>query len=363
MNRIKAIKAKGTPHQIGYIHGAEGKAQIHQSLETYERLFSQFKNISWDDAINLARNHLEAIEKYEKNFIEEMQGVANGSGTTFDDILVLNTRSEIALTRMNQSTTFSDGCTAIGVYPPIGTKAIIGQNWDWKAEQRNSLLLLDIEQEGKPNIKMVTEGGLIGKVGCNSRGIGVCLNALHTDCLETKVPLHLGLRAILNSSTLAEAISKVSHQQLASPANFLLGSDEGNGRAQAMNIEVSPKGIDILFNPEGYVVHTNHLLSREMKKSVRDLNEFKYEDSYIRKNRAEQLIRVALQKEESISAEHFQKWLTDDFNAPNSIQHFSNSHVPAHRQMETVFSIIMDLSEKRIYVSSGNSSEMEEYVI
>ena len=106
-----------------------------------------------------------------------MEGVAVGAGVDFEDILTLNARSEIALTG-RKDIAFADGCTAIAVTPPASQDTIIGQNWDGKGSQIDSLLLLNIEQSDKPNITMVTEGGIIGKVGFNSAGVAVCLNAL-----------------------------------------------------------------------------------------------------------------------------------------------------------------------------------------
>lgn len=73
---------------------------------------------------------------------------------------------------------------------------------------------------------MITEAGIIGKIGCNDAGIGVCLNALRTSTCRNKVPIHLELRAILDSSTFSEAVASVQKDQMASPAHFLIASRE-----------------------------------------------------------------------------------------------------------------------------------------
>ena len=49
-----------------------------------------------------------------------------------------NARSEIALGSYSGQG-FSDGCTAIATFQPVSKDVIIGQNWDWKAEQKKSL--------------------------------------------------------------------------------------------------------------------------------------------------------------------------------------------------------------------------------
>ncbi|MGP4081757.1 C45 family autoproteolytic acyltransferase/hydrolase [Pseudalkalibacillus sp. R45] len=357
---IKHLTLKGTPMEIGRNHGEKGREQVLQSLSTYEALFHGYSKISWKQAKEMALSHLHAIEQYNPDFIEEMEGVAQGAGVEFEDILALNARSEIALaTYSGKTRSFSDGCTAIGITPPLSNNAILSQNWDWKAAQIKSLLLLDIEQEGKPSIQMVTEGGIIGKIGYNSAGMGVCLNALLTNRKSEQVPIHLGLRSVLNSSSLHEAVSKIKDGQMASTANFMIGSDQGDGRAMVANYEVSPYGIDMMTTNEGKVVHTNHILSDKILENVEDRNEFKFDDSLIRKNRAEQLIHSKVHLNQTIDTETFKIWLSDEFNKPNSINHYENERAPEHRRMETVFSIIMNLSNHSMELCVGKADPNE----
>lgn len=56
------------------------------------------------------------------SLVEEMQGLAAGAGSDFEDILALNVRTEIAYGM------FSDGCTAFSW--KVGEKSFIAQNWD-----------------------------------------------------------------------------------------------------------------------------------------------------------------------------------------------------------------------------------------
>ncbi|MEB3100840.1 C45 family autoproteolytic acyltransferase/hydolase [Ferviditalea candida] len=349
---IKRLKLHGSPKEIGEMHGREGRAEILRSMETYEALFYEYKQISWKKAKTIALEHVEAIRSYDEQLIEEMEGVARGSGLDFEDILALNARSEIALAGRKKKA-FADGCTAVGVFPPISSDTIIGQNWDWKARQKESLLLLEIELADKPAITMLTEGGIIGKIGMNSAGVGVCLNALITNKRSKQVPIHLGLRSVLNSRSLHEAISKINHGQMASTANFLIGAADDEGNGMAVSIEVSPVGIDLLDNSGGKIVHTNHVCSADLKNSIADLNEFIFEDSMLRKKRAEQLLGMSQHAGDAVDERKLKKLFSDTFNAPNSINHYENPRVPEHRRMETVFSIVMNLSKKQMHLCVG----------
>lgn len=355
---VKKLTLSGSPKEIGRQHGSLGKAEVLQSLETYEKMFHGYQQIGWGVARERALAHLKAIEQYDLKMAEEMEGVAEGAGVDFEDILALNARSEIALAGY-KGTAFSDGCTAIAIMPPVTEDTFIGQNWDWKGSQKKSLLLLNIQGNSGPHIQMVTEGGIIGKIGMNSEGIGICFNALLTDKKSDEIPIHLGLRAVLNSYSLTEAVSRIKGGQMASAASFLIGSDDGNGNGLAVNAEVSPFGIDYVGRNDGVLVHTNHLCSDFIKKNLKDMNEFRFDDSMLRKRRAEQLVHTKIARGETIGEESYKGWLSDEFNAPNSINHFANERAPEHRQMETVFSIIMNLSKREALLCIGKPSEGE----
>src|SRR5699024_774280 len=152
------------------------------------------------------------------NYIKEMEGLADGAGVRFEDILTLNARSEIALVNL------SDGCTSFSLTKPKTNKTWLAQNWDWKRQQIDALVHLEIRQNDLPIIQMITEAGIIGKIGCNSAGIGVCLNAIVANVWEAKIPIHLGLRSILESESIEDAISRINNNQMASSAHFLISS-------------------------------------------------------------------------------------------------------------------------------------------
>lgn len=360
---MKTLQLEGTSQAIGYKHGSEGKDEVFQSLLTYEQLFQSYSGIDWKTARERALKHVTAIEKFDKSMLDEMFGVAKGAGVDFEDILALNCRSEIALTGRNNGTGFADGCTAIGVTPPISKDVIIGQNWDWKSHQKNSLLLLKIAQKDQPVVTMVTEGGIIGKIGMNEAGIGVCLNALLTDKSSLEVPLHLGLRGVLNSWSFHEAISRIKGGKMASAANFLIGHSDQHGGGMAFNVEVSPFGIDMEGSENGRVVHTNHICSSVLKESLLDCNEYIHEDSMVRKSRAEQLIFSKIHKGNLITEEDFKEWFSDTYNAPNSINHYENTNVAEHRRMETIFSVIMNLSKRKMFLCDGKPFEKDYFNI
>ena len=223
MKDFKIIEAAGTPYEIGFAHGEQGREEVLCSIATYKEMFKTYANLGWEEAKHRSRAYIEHISRYDSDLLEEIRGVAAGAGVELEDILALNARSEVIL--MSGSKMPSDGCTAVAVTPEStqDRHTILAQNWDWKGRQIEAVLVLKIIQQDKPAITMVTEGGIIGKVGFNDAGIGVCLNALGTVGNPYGLPLHIVLRGILDSRKLSDAIQKINAQPNACAANLFAG--------------------------------------------------------------------------------------------------------------------------------------------
>ncbi|WP_245831850.1 C45 family autoproteolytic acyltransferase/hydolase [Oceanobacillus senegalensis] len=341
------LKLSGSSYEIGFKHGSMVKDKILNSLNTYKKLFRETSGISWQEACNKALLHVPAIKEYNDNYLKEMEGLADGAAVPFEDILTLNTRSEIALANT------PDGCTSFALTNPKTSKTWLAQNWDWKGAQVNSLIHLEIEQENLPTIQMITEAGIIGKIGLNSAGVGVCLNALVTNTWQPKVPIHLGLRAILESQSYEEAVSKVENNQMASPAHFLIAARSGD----LASMEVSPVRTAEIKGANGVLTHTNHLCSVEMKKSIK---EDIAPNSYHRLHTINESIQ-SLNKD-NVDEKNLFEILSNHDNYPTSIcRHAGDDEEDSMlTEMETVFSIVMNLTNNELFWIKGKPCEHKD---
>ena len=78
-----------------------------------------------------------------------------------------------------------------------------GAELDWAAELEPLCAILRVTRTdcpGAPQMLFMTEPGVIGKVGLNSAGVGVCLNMLQ--CAAPVSGVHCVLRAVLESPPL-----------------------------------------------------------------------------------------------------------------------------------------------------------------
>lgn len=344
---MKTLDLSGSPYEIGFNHGKYAKKEVDYSLDSYEKLFYEGTNISWKQAKELAKRHLPSIEKTNTHLIEEMEGLAKGASVEFEDILTLNTRSEIALTQNK-----TDGCTSVAVMPPISEKTILAQTWDWRSAQSRSLIMTRIKQDNCPTIHMVTEGGIIGKIGMNSKGLGVCLNALRANVKSNKLPIHLGLREILNSKNIHEAENKVIDGKLGSSANFMIAQDNKQVR-QAMNLEISPEKYDKRETKSSYLYHSNHFCSNLLNANIGVENMNIVESSHERINRMGDLIKQFTSKNKMITENNIYTWLSDHANGANSICQHKTKGISDYIDTITAFAVIMDLPNKSMHLIDG----------
>lgn len=91
-------------------------------------------------------------------------------------------------------------------------------------EQKQNLIITKIIQQNKPTILQVTEAGILGKIGFNSAGVGTLFNAIRVHGADaTRLPAHFGLRMALESTSVADAVSRLESYGMASSAHILLG--------------------------------------------------------------------------------------------------------------------------------------------
>ena len=75
---------------------------------------------------------------------------------------------------------------------------------------------------------MITEAGIIGKIGLNSSGVGVCLNAIRAPGVAwDRCPVHLALRVCLDSEAREEAVQRIKSIGVASACHILVADDCG----------------------------------------------------------------------------------------------------------------------------------------
>jgi isopenicillin-N N-acyltransferase-like protein len=342
MPEFPRISVSGTPFECGQQYGEAARQQIHFNLERYWKLLKKEAFMDRGLAMVFIPYHLEAIEKYSRDIFDEMRGIASGANLTLEEVAVLNCRSELLAHADDVS--FVE-CTSLYAAPESTTgETLLAQNWDWYDLFRGGTVLLQIEQQGKPTVLTLTEAGIVGKIGMNSAGIGICLNLLKSRKKGNGVPIHVMLRKGLEAKQPNLASEAIYCADRAGSGNVIIAHREG----EAVDFEITPDFIGLLYPQDGLLVHTNHFLSPSLQAG--DLAIAESQSSIWRYGRALRLLRLM---NGQITVEGVKEILRDHFSSPYCICRHPELIPDNDQPVATLASVIMDLSAGEMHVSAG----------
>jgi isopenicillin-N N-acyltransferase-like protein len=214
-------------------------------------------------------------------------------------------------------------------------------------EQKANLIQLTVIQDNLPTIKMITEAGMIGKIGFNSSGVGVCFNAIRARGMDgTRLPVHLGLRIVLESTSATEAVQKLEEIGLASSAHMLISD-----MTTATGLEFTSSTFARLpVDAHGRVIHSNHLLLPHPGV---------YESPWL----DDSPVRVDVMQKNTAQIKElswpvFSRLFEDETNYPAAICRAQEGSSTS----ATLFNIIMDLREKKAVIRMGRPIDPDETV-
>jgi isopenicillin-N N-acyltransferase like protein len=303
------------------------KDRIEKSLMFYKKIWKA----SEEKIIEVTQPFKIAIKNSLPHYADEIRGIAEGAEIHEDWIYALNSRTEV-LWILNKI--FTQECTSIY----FRENSILGQNWDW-AEELESLVVIMRINYPEYSILQMTEPGIIGKIGFNSYGIGVCLNILRYDATPHGVPIHVLLRLLLDSKSIVDFLQKVEPFKFGKASNMLIGDDQGNHQ----DLEFAVEKFFMLDNQGDRIFHTNHYL-----KEVINIDPIEFDSSFARYDRGSELLFNV-----SSTIDGMKKLLSDTGNSELPI---CRLYIPDDviDNAGTVCSIIMDLPSKVMHITKGS---------
>lgn len=201
---------------------------------------------------------------------------------------------------------------------------------------------------------MVTEGGIIGKIGLNEHGIAVTLNAIQAAGVNfKKLPCHLALRCLLDSKSLEKGIEKVTEFGVASSCHILTADSRGSRGIEfsAFDHIFLPMGDHVVRDIDGVITHTNHYLhDHKLEDNDRLGVNIDIPNSKFRLARIRQLIASRHEEGWGPSVLSIQTLLSDEEGHPGSICRDEET-------LATLFSIVMNLTKKQATVTIGRPVE------
>lgn len=345
---FRCVEVQGTPRQMGRIHGSEARDLVQKTISLYRTRFETESGLPWDEVLKLAPSIGAAIAEYDPDSLEEMRGIAEGSGHPFEAIVAINSRSEIlALGQRREALHGEQECTSAACLPEItgDGHTLLGRNWDQDLRCLEVALVLKLTPQGYPRAVLLTEAGILMREGVNEAGIGVTGNSLSCEFDGRDVlgmPVAVVRRRMLRHTHGVAAAREVFAAARSFSVNHLLA----DARGFAIDFESAPNEIFWVMPEGGLLVHSNHFLSPRSVR-IEDRGPVNNVSTLYRLERVREILGA---RRGSIRVEDMQEAFRDHFGHPHSV--CSHPKDPADsRPSGSVASVVMDLDERRLLVA------------
>jgi isopenicillin-N N-acyltransferase-like protein len=333
----RLIDLAGSPHERGVQYGRQAAAEITRSVAHYGAQASA-AGLDRQRLAAAVREYLPVLEGFDHRQVEEMRGIALGAGIDFEQIVLVNARTE--LLQFAQRAAAPDGCTGVVVRPAATRDKLLihAHNWDWKIESAEGSVVLRIRNEDGPDILTFTEAGALARFGFNARGICLTANGLESDrdYRRAGVPLALLRRKVLEQAHLGLAL-QIAYCTPKSGSNNMLISHAGSGLVY--DFECAPDETFIVEPQHGLLVHTNHWLSPVALTKLRECGVAEAPSTLYRETRTREALAA---KAGDITVDDVMAVMLDDFETPWSVCYPPRPSSPTDSSTyATVASLIM----------------------
>ena len=338
------IEVAGTNREMGQQIGEARREQVQHSVENAHVLIEQSYNtleLSWAGANNQARKYLPFAEERYPQYVDELRGIAEGAGVSFDDVMVVNAMEAVTMDALHLTR-----CTSFAVNEQrtADGHVLLAHNEDWIPEDENDVYVISAKPKDEPPFLAMTYGALLPNVGFNAYGIAQAIDSVYPNDSRIGIPRLVVARAVLASRRISGALGRTLISHRAAGYNHLLVHESGEMYA----VEVSARRFDILHGTDGYITHTNHYLSPTMKEIEKDPEELI--SSRVRYFRANRLLRDS----STHTIKTLQTIQKDHVNLPNSICNHNIAGIDPMDRESTITALVIDLTAREMHIVWGN---------
>lgn len=233
----------GKPHERGRQYGSLFRAKITSFLE--KEIYGSFTNKpnSKDAILRFAGACGAAIKAYSPLIHQEMEGIAEGSGLTYEEVVLITNHEELWHRGLVPAT---DHCTVFGAGPPDTREddTFVCQTWDWMESVYGTSSILHWKRPEGPSLLAYSFPGLWTGAGLNTAGLALCWHTGSGDGKEPRagIPAYVLIAQILYQDTLKGAIEEIRRATHAGWFVFLIGDEHGNHAT----VRGTPKNLDVV---------------------------------------------------------------------------------------------------------------------
>jgi isopenicillin-N N-acyltransferase-like protein len=341
---LLVFRARGPPRDVGEQLGGRFAKQAARSIAIFRKELTWQRGASMDGAKRYARKVLPHIEAWFPDFVEEMQGYAEGSGVAFD-VLVAQWSGYSPSMGLR-------GCTdiAVGAEGTADGSVLVSHNEDYTPDYDGIVVPVHVAVDGKPAFFAMSYQGLFPTMGFNDAGLSLTGNAVSPNDVRVGIPKMFPPRRVLEARTLKEGLEAAMPPGRGSSFNNIVCSKEG----ELYSLEGSATEFEALYGEGGWLVHTNHYVGAKMLRYERDARE-KF-CSILRYNRARKLVQAALGR---VTAGTIMRIQRDHLSRPDSICRHENPQDEEADRVKTLFGSIVNLTDGEVYISGSTPCETE----
>ena len=235
----------GGPRERGRQYGRQFKDAIAAFLE--REIFQPFvfQSQAREDVLRYAGACAEEIKSYSPLVMEELEGMAEGSGLRLDEVVLITLHEELWHRGVLPP---APHCTAVAAGPPYtnDSSTYVGQTWDWMPSVYglSSMLLWQRPADEGPSVLAYSYPGLWVGAGMNSAGIALCWTSGPDEGSpgpRVGIPSYVLIAQMLYQPTLEAAIEEARRARHAGWFTFVLADGDGN----LANVEGSPKDLAV----------------------------------------------------------------------------------------------------------------------
>ena len=348
------IEARGTYRELGRAVGEGARDEVHASVAFFRDNFAAMTGgrLTFAHAERDALAYAEHARRALPQYLEELEGLAEGSGLTLSELLVLNCGEEFTCSEpveglplaASGTSAGGDHCTAVAVASQ--GRHIVGHNMDWYVIDAVNNVFFDLTDPEGTRVMGIAGAPYLLMLGMNSHGVASVSNSVHSTDNRVGVPNVFVRRATLSAPTVGEARARGLLAGRARGTNHMFADTLGT----LWDVETSATASAFMDDSDaGFAAHTNHYVSAEMQ----PFEGSDHEESRVRIATAERMLAQGLEDADD-PVELVARVLRCHEPSPDLAicGHPDESDPPADQGM-TVGSMICDLDERRLYVCAG----------
>jgi isopenicillin-N N-acyltransferase-like protein len=329
---------------MGQQIGEFAREQIKHSLDNAQELIRStyaVLELTWEGAKIQARKYIPFAQERYPQYVDEIEGLAQGANVAFDDLAVLNAMEAVTMDALHLTK-----CTSFAVngeYTADG-HVLVAHNEDWLPEDESDVYLIHAEPDDEPPFLAMTYGGLIPNIGFNAFGIAQCCDSVYPTDSRIGIPRLVVSRAVLAARTPADAIRNAVLPRRAAGYNHLIAVESG----EMFNVEVSARKFGILYAENNYIAHTNHYLDPGMQAIESEPDELI--GTRVRYFRTVRLLKQTRRH----TLKTLQEIQRDHINFPSAICNHADLEIDPFDREKTINAMVIDLTSRAMHIAWGN---------